>query len=83
MDGRAVADWGQAIRQSPIPMLLIDLSTLVVVEANAAALDLLNRREGHRVELDGRLKIDESYADVLDLLASGRLEGFDTSLPSS
>src|SRR5437879_4140282 len=80
---RALAEWRQAIRQSPVPMLLVDLTTLAIVGANAAALDLLQRREGHPVELDGRLKIDQSYADILDLVASGRLDGFDTSLPSS
>src|SRR5437764_725950 len=83
MNVRPVAEWAQAVRQSPVPMLLIDLITLAIMEANAAALALLSRREGHPIALDGRLKIDSSYADILDLLASGRLDGFDTSLPSS
>src|SRR5438874_11532860 len=82
-DIRAVADWERAIRLSPVPMLLVELTTLVIIAANPAALDLLNRREGRPVEPGGRLKIDKSYGDVVDLLSSGRLDGFDTSLPSS
>src|SRR3954468_5690898 len=78
-----MVDWRQAIRLSPVPMVLADLVTLEVIEANAAALDLFNRRKGRRVEREGKLTIDEQYADVLELVASGRLDGFDARLPST
>src|SRR3954469_11310395 len=81
--GPATVDWSQAIRISPVPMLLVDLETLDVLEANDAAMALFKRRKGRPLELDGQLTIDDQYADVLHLVATGRLDGFDTRLPST
>jgi PAS domain S-box-containing protein len=79
-DGTAV-DWGRAIRLSPVPLLLVELATLEVLEANAASLELFVQ-VGRELEVGVRIKLDERYRDLLDLIASGRLDGFDARLPS-
>src|SRR3954451_18377033 len=74
------ATWQRAIYMSPVPMVIVALATREVLDANNAALQLFTEDPGAPLELSPELRIDERYSDLLNLLASGRLDGSDTRI---
>jgi DNA-binding CsgD family transcriptional regulator len=62
--------------------LILELATREVLEANRGALHFFERRYGHPVEVRDHITLGTRHYDLLELLVSGRLVGFDASLPS-
>jgi DNA-binding CsgD family transcriptional regulator len=74
--------WERAVTASPVPMLVIDIDSLTVLQANPSALDLWQRRADRPVDVGDHLRLGERQRELLDLVASGRIDGFDAHLAS-
>lgn len=74
--------WRRAVHSSPLPMLILDLTTTEVVDANDMAFDLLSLREGHRVDNTDHLQVDERHGRLIELLLSGTIDGFEARIQS-
>jgi DNA-binding CsgD family transcriptional regulator len=74
--------WERAVTASPVPMLVVDIDSLTVLQANPSALDLWQRRADRPVDVGDHLRLEERHRELLDLVASGRIDGFDTHFAS-
>jgi DNA-binding CsgD family transcriptional regulator len=74
--------WRRAVHSCPVPMIIVDLGTDEVIDANGPAMVMFARRDGHQVDLRTHVRIDPRHRHLVELIRVGTLDGFEARVHS-